>query len=865
MARPIQVGVLLPRLANPLTPALGRLCALAESPAVEPPLVLTLVAVSLVAQGLNMFHYPAFTWKEDEGIYAAQAWAVLREQRLSPYTYFYDHAPAGWIMLAGWMWLTGGPGTFGSAISVAALATLLFSVSPLAIFYQRFLLLDTIMLFWVLLSLDLLLNGRGQLSRVGLSGICFGLALLTKETAIFLTPGLLFIVLQDRWRHQGRFAAIAWLLPMLSVLSWYPLYAALKGELLPTGGSAQFTVSGYATSSVSLADALLWQAARSGGGLLNPDNQFFQLLRGDWLPRDALLVVGGALATVVNVPRGLHDRRALAASFLGALPILYLARGGLVLDFYVLIAVPFFCLNLAIALAPVFARIPPPGSGALALVAASALIGGYWQAGLIAPLYTGRPDRAGREAIGWIKQHLAPDSLIVTRDDFWADLHEPGLGGPAFPNVHSHWKVAADPEVRGGVFYGTWQRVDYVIVSPGMLNDLNSSNNTITLEALQRAHLVRRWASDGGDLELWKVDKAGQTEMDLLAAGNALLRRRFEQDGAFVDANGTIRSESQSYAMLRAVWSGDRAGFDRAWQWTRNHLADADGLLAWEWRDGAVVDGQTASDADTDTALALLMASRLWGDPALLDDGRHMIQAIWRREIVVVDGKPYLTAGDWAGEGSIAALNPSYFSPYAYHVFQEVDGDHDWLGVIDSGYRVLFAASQSPLLGERSAGLPPDWIGLDRVTAEVVPLASGTTDTTRYGYDAARAFWRIAIDLRWNADGRADAYLRQAGFLQDEISRNGAVAGVYAHDGTVLERAPSLIGTAGALAALLTLDPPTAHALHAARILGDAQRSGDAISWGGEPNDLYSQEWGWFATALYSDRLLDLWHPHERP
>src|SRR6266542_5223658 len=69
------------------------------------PLVLILVAVALIAHGLNMFHYPAFSLTDDEGIYMAQAWALLREGRLAPYTYFYDHAPGGWILIAGWMGL----------------------------------------------------------------------------------------------------------------------------------------------------------------------------------------------------------------------------------------------------------------------------------------------------------------------------------------------------------------------------------------------------------------------------------------------------------------------------------------------------------------------------------------------------------------------------------------------------------------------------------------------------------------------------------------------------------------------------------------------------------------------------------------
>ncbi len=158
---------------------------------------------------------PGFAGVGDEGIYTSQAWAILREGRLAPYTYFYDHAPGGWILLAAWMLVTGGVHTFGGAIDsgrvlmlllhvamvpmlyrvarklgcrppAAALATFLFSVSPLATYYQRFVLLDSFMMFWTLLSLDLLLDGWGRLSRLVLSGLCFGMAVLSKETALFL-------------------------------------------------------------------------------------------------------------------------------------------------------------------------------------------------------------------------------------------------------------------------------------------------------------------------------------------------------------------------------------------------------------------------------------------------------------------------------------------------------------------------------------------------------------------------------------------------------------------------------------------------------------------------------------------------------
>lgn len=874
----------------PLARLLGHL-----SIGVEPFVVSLLLGLALLSRGVNMTHYPAPGRFDDEGIYTAQAWAVLRQASLSPYTYVYDHAPAGWITLAGWLGLTGGPHALGSAIDsgrlfmlvlhlamvallyhlarklgcgvgAAALVGALYALSPLAVLYGRPVLLDTIMLFWVLLSLDLLLDGWSRLSRLALSGICFGLAILSKETALFLLPAMLFIAIQQRRAHQGTFAVSGWLLPLLIVISWYPLYAFFKEELLGAGSSFLFFLSGNGRGGgISLVESLQWQAARGGGGLFNLDNQFWQLVRNEWLPRDPLLLIGGVVAADMNLIRGIGfggkvNRRAFAAGLLGVLPLLYLGRGGIVFDFYLLFALPFLALNIGVLLAPLLERLPAPATAALTLAAIAAVVGVHWASGVAQPLYSERPDATTRATVAWIKANVPPDSLIIARDAFWTDLREPGLGGSAFTGVHSHWKVASDPAVRDGIFKGDWRTVDYVIMSPGLDRELGEGS--VSQQALTNAHLVRRWEADGNFTELWKVDRPGGTEARLLVEGNAAIAARFGRDGAFVAIDGTVTSEAQSYALLRAVWSDDRAAFDLAWAWTRDHLLDADGLLAWQWRDGAVIDPNTATDADTDTALALLLAGQRWGDAGLRDAGLGMVRAVWAREVATVDGKPYITAGDWAARASDRpiALNPSYFSPYVYGIFAEVDKEHDWYGVIDTGYRVLFDASTAPLGAPRSAGLPPDWIGLDRASGEFVPfqLDRGQGDTTRYGYDAVRTYWRVALHYRWNYDGRAESYLRNAGFLRDEAARKGFVSAVYAHDGTILEAAPNPIANAGALAALLTLDPAVANRLYADQFVGGVNRGERGITWG-VADDIYAQEWSWFAVAFYANALPNLW------
>jgi len=880
----------------------------------EPVVIVGLMLVGLVAEGFNLFHYPAFTFLDDEGIYLAQAWAVLRAGRLTPYTYVYDHAPAGWLQLAAWMGATGGSHTFGTAINggrvlmlmmhlamipllyhlarklnatvaAASVAALVFSLSPLALFYQRIVLLDTIMLFWVLLSLDLLLDGWGRLSRLTLSGVCFGIALLSKESAIVLLPAFLFIAMRQRRRHHGLFGMVMWLAVAVAVVSWYPLYAALKGELLPLNGVACSGANSQASTGISLYEQIACQLSQSGAGIINLHNQSLTLLRTNWLAHDPVLCLVGLAAVLINLARGIgwrriRNSRAFAVGLLGFLPVLYLAIGGSVLGHYVLMAIPFVCLNIAVLLAPLFARIPAPGSAALAMLMVGALVSGYFAAGTIQPFFLAQPDTAGRDAVTWIKTYLPPDSRMVIRDDIWTDLHEPGLGGPAFPNAHSYFKVTADPAIRDGVFHNDWSNVDYLVITPDTIKDFNAPpRNALALDALAHAHLVMRWTSHdrsnwhpGQDVQLYKVDKPGTTETALLAQGEAALQQRFEHNGVYTGVDGAVTSEAQAYAMLRAVWLGDRAEFDRVFTWTRLHLTRPDSLLAWQARDGAIQDANAASDADTDYAFALLLASKRWNDSTLRDVGTWTVAAIWAHEVAIVNGKPYVTAGNWAPSDATIALNPSYFSPAAYRIFREVDPTHNWNGIIDAGYQMLFDASSAPLGSRVSAGLPPDWIGMNRESGALMPLHLDSADTTQYGYDAARTYWRVALDGSWSHDGRADAYLRQTGFLRDEVKHplpNGAgdkgyVDAIYAHDGGVVQTTPSAVSTAGAIAALMTLDPPSAHELFAGQVLGGLHHDKTGVYWG-KPTEIYTQEWGWFAVALYANATPDLWHSPPTP
>src|SRR3954451_21463084 len=79
-----------------------------------------------VVHGVGMNSYPAFS--DDEGTYMAQAWAVQAQHALTPYTYWYDHPPLGWMLLAVWSGTAGMFEHASSAVIVGRQAMLIVNL-----------------------------------------------------------------------------------------------------------------------------------------------------------------------------------------------------------------------------------------------------------------------------------------------------------------------------------------------------------------------------------------------------------------------------------------------------------------------------------------------------------------------------------------------------------------------------------------------------------------------------------------------------------------------------------------------------------------------------------------------------------------
>lgn len=287
----------------------------------------------------------------------------------------------------------------------------------------------------------------------------------------------------------------------------------------------------------------------------------------------------------------------------------------------------------------------------------------------------------------------------------------------------------------------------------------------------------------------------------------------------FIDAEGRVFrprnsgdtvSEGQAYALLIASLLNDRPTFDRVMRWTQAHLSrrqrTGDHLLAWHWQPGlGVVDWNSASDADLDYALALVIASNRWHDPRYAREARLILSDVLDLETEVAGGRRYLLPGNWRGRYNGHIINPSYLSPAHFRVFFVCTGDTRWNDLIDGSYRLIDTVSHG-FAGRSGVGLVPDWFRVAQDGA--LTPAEGLSD--RFGWDAIRTPWRIGMDALWFREDRARRYLaRMSNFYTSEWSRRGSrFFSEYTYEGQPVAAYEHTASYAMSLMALAISDSP---------------------------------------------------------
>jgi endo-1,4-beta-D-glucanase Y len=237
------------------------------------------------------------------------------------------------------------------------------------------------------------------------------------------------------------------------------------------------------------------------------------------------------------------------------------------------------------------------------------------------------------------------------------------------------------------------------------------------------------------------------------------------------NGNDTV-SEGISYGMLFAVYMNDKTTFDGLWKYEQKHVNTTHGLMNWNIAaNGTTAGMNSATDADEDMAFALVMADKQWG--GYTTTATNMLS-----KVAMYD---FGTDGTIKGGDYYVAVNPSYIAPAFYRVFAAYGDNARWTTILNKSYDILAMVQNS------TSGLVPDW-------------SAGPATNTKYGYDATRSPFRVALDACWSGDMRAKTFSQKIGAFFAGIGAANIVDGynVDGTPGTSTNKNSTFIGPAGA-------------------------------------------------------------------
>jgi hypothetical protein len=494
-------------------------------------LLAALLVVVGVAHAVGMSGAPQRA--DDEGTYVAQAWAVLHRHTLAHYTYWYDHPPLGWLLLAAWAGVTGGFARAANAVAAgrefmlvaqlasaallyglarrlelrrpaAAAAVLLFGLSPLALSFHRGVYLDNVATPLVLAAFLLALSPSHRLAAHAAGGVAMAAAVLAKETSLLLLPALAWQYWQVSDSRTRRYSVALAASLFVLVVSAYVLYALLRGELLP------------GPEHVSLVDAVRFQLAgrAPSGSPFDAGSPAHRTVAG-WLALDPWLLG----AAVLLVPAGLAIRRLRPVTAAFAILAAMVLRPGYLPVPLVIPMLPFASLLVAGVADAAWgtgtyprhlaglrqhqprrrARRPLLVGGVLLLAAALAIPG--WVA-RDRDLMTVDHDAPFRQAEAWVAGNVPGDARLLVDDAVWVDLVS--RGRPA-ERVVWYYKLDTDRDVKASYPRG-WRDFHYVMSTQSLRGFPDSLPQVA--QAMRHSRVVASFGRGPGRVEIRRVQSA---------------------------------------------------------------------------------------------------------------------------------------------------------------------------------------------------------------------------------------------------------------------------------------------------------------------------------------------------------------------
>lgn len=341
----------------------------------------------------------------------------------------------------------------------------------------------------------------------------------------------------------------------------------------------------------------------------------------------------------------------------------------------------------------------------------------------------------------------------------------------------------------------------------------------------------------------------------LINSYNDYKKAFMSKDGRVIDPdkNNITTSEGQSYMLLRSLIMEDKPTFDLVYMWTKNNLQRQDNLFAWLWGKNSsgeykILDYNSASDADVDIAFTLLLASEAWGQNSKSNDVESylaeaipIIQSIWNYETKYFGSQLVLMPGAAQTSSDDNEVNPSYFAPYAFKLFQKYDEKHDWNYLVNSSYYYLDA-----VMAKTDTHLPPNWFRIQ--DNQIILEDSSKSD---FSYDAVRVFPRVYLDYIDSGESRALPVLEKTDFFVKKWIDTKMFYTNYKANGELRDK-DEFIGAKAMLIPVISLkNKKIAKEMYKSKVERYIQ---DKQKWENS-SDYYGKNLSWFGFYLYEKNV----------
>jgi endo-1,4-beta-D-glucanase Y len=760
-------------------------------------LILTIVAFIIVAysHSKNLFNFPYY--ENDEGTYMAQAWAVTDQNKLAQYTYWYDHAPFGWMFLGYCVKLIGGYNMFGNAVNsgrvimfimhmltcvviyisinkitnnkyASIVSILFFSMFPVANLFQRRILLDNILVFFLAISVMLLLDKKVKITNLILSGAILGLSVLSKESAIFFIPGVLYLLYSRLNKGKKLIGYSIWLGFFSAIISIYLILAILKTELFPS------------SNKVSLIGTLLFHSSRGTGKYFWEKNSDFYSIIPDLRNDDyfSLFFLSGLIIFSLFYTFIKYKNHYWNTFIIFLVSYMYfMLRGKIVLTFYVLPL--FYILTFLFGiffndLSLLFKnKVGKSKQIQTVFVVLTMVFLSFNQLMIKTDALVLDKTTLYERSVNWIRTNLKQEDKIIIDCGVYPHLHFPTSNFKTFPNADWYWKVEYDKDIKEVKLKNNIENIDYIFATFQYILDMESGGMKFNRSVYDESKKVVDFSDNLLTSQIFKVVK---NKPQIVKDSWVSYKKQFIINGKVTENNQKESSTQQVIALLLSYAMNDNEAFDQIWSYTKNNLILND---KYDFKDNAPAQYKTNNvSIYQDLALGLYLGSLRFKNVEYKKISQGLITKIWNENVYSNQSNKILYSRIFS-PGKLL-LSPANFSPLHYTYFKQIDPSHDWESLKQNSYSKL-----NEILKTKT--FIPNKILYNTTNNQFETIADLDDNTSdNYGYESYKLLWKVLLDKETSKE--KDRFVEnQKKLFEDFFDKNGMISVSYKQDKSINE------------------------------------------------------------------------------